>query len=65
MSISQEAEMSKHGSLDALKKAFEEGYNAFKVYPIPDNPYSKNSLTYKEWIRGHDRGYFENQKVAK
>lgn len=51
-------------SLSILKKAFNEGFEAFQVYPIPNNPYQKDSLPSKEWIRGYNRGYFEAKKKA-
>lgn len=56
--------------LTAIKEAFDCGFNAFcRVEPnergfmnVPPNPYRKDSLTYKEWIRGYNRAHWENSK---
>lgn len=58
------------GSLDVLKRAFEEGYQAFKtvvqndkgLYNNPHNTYPKNSLPFKEFERGYNRGHWEQQR---
>lgn len=62
--------MAKQEGLTAIKRAFDEGFNSFcRVEPNergfmvnPANPYKKDSLTYKEWIRGYNRAHFENSK---
>lgn len=62
-----------NGSIDVLKKAFDEGYKAFNTDPFEEhwiymksvNPYSSKSLLFKEWERGYNRGYFEQQKANK
>lgn len=46
--------------LSILKIAFDKGYEGFKI--DAPNPYQNNSLPYKEYIRGYNRGYFEQQK---
>lgn len=64
--------MSNSASLSALKKAFDDGYNAFfKVeknekgfWYNGENPYYKDSLLAKEFERGSNRGYWEQQKKA-
>jgi hypothetical protein len=56
-------------SLEALKRAFDQGYNAFLVVEKnergytnnPPNPYHKDGLLHKEWQRGFDRGFWEAQ----
>jgi len=50
--------------IQVLKDAFDKGFNSFQVYPNTDNPYPKDSLPYKEFIRGWNRGYWENSKKA-
>lgn len=58
------------GSLDVLKKAFAEGYEAFQtVKPNakgfmqnPSNTYPPKSLPFKEWERGFNMAYFNSQK---
>lgn len=57
-------------SLDILKKAFNDGYEAFQtvvqndkgIYNNPHNPYTKNSLPWKEFERGYNWAYSENLK---
>ena len=57
-----------------LKDAFDAGYAAFSVYDDtrgpdgrmkgwPLNPYYKNSLAFKDWERGFNAAYFDNQRV--
>lgn len=65
--------MANDNSLQALKTAFDAGYNAFfkaelnerGFFVNPSNPYPDKGLLYKEWIRGFNRGYFEQQKKTK
>lgn len=60
------------GSLDALKKAFSEGFEAFnkveqndrRYWVNPPNPYPSKALTHKEWMRGYDRAFWEQQRKA-
>lgn len=67
------AQHQQNSSLDVLKKAFNEGYEAFKVviqnskgfYNNPSNPYQPKSLLFKDWERGFQRGYWEQQKANK
>lgn len=57
-------------SLDILKKAFNDGYEAFQTvaqndkgyYNNPHNTYTKNSLPWKEFERGYNFAYSENKK---
>lgn len=55
------------GALSAIKKAFDEGYKGFfvcdevKKMPIA-NPYPLKSVLAREWQRGFDRGFWEQQK---
>lgn len=65
--------MANDQSLDALKRVFNEGFEAFNtvvqndkgIYNNPVNPYSPKSLLHKEWERGFNRSYFEQQKNNK
>lgn len=62
--------MANNNSIDILKKAFNDGYEAFKVvvqndkgvYQNPTNSYQKGSLPFKEWQRGYDRAFTDNQR---
>lgn len=64
--------MANETSVKALKEAFDAGFNAFcRTEPNvrgfqtnPPNPYNKNSLIYKEFERGFNRAYWENNKKA-
>lgn len=44
--------------------AFEMGYKAFFKGTF-DSPYKEGTVLLKEWIRGFDRGYFDNLKALK
>lgn len=59
--------------IQVLKDAFDKGYNAFFTVEKNDkgfwyntpNPYPKDSLPFKEFIRGFNRGYWEQEKKNK
>ena len=59
-----------NSSLAVLKEAFSAGYEAFQtvvqnekgVYNNPHNTYTKGSLPYKEWQRGYDWAFSEQQR---
>lgn len=62
--------MAENNSLSILKEAFNAGYEAFQtvvqnekgIYNNPHNTYMKGSLPYKEFERGYNCGFTENQK---
>lgn len=53
-----------------LKEAVQKGFDAFFTveknergfYVNPVNPYPKGSLPSKEWERGYNRGFTDNQR---
>lgn len=55
---------------DILKEAFQAGVDAFHtvvandkgIYNNPHNTYQKNSLPFKEFERGFNRAYTDQQK---
>lgn len=61
--------MANPGSIDALKKAFNDGFEAFnkveqneRGYWInPPNPHPPKSLLFKEWQRGMDKAFWIQQ----
>lgn len=64
---------SNEASLDVLKKAFNEGFEAFSkvvqnekgFYNNPSNTYPPKGLPYKEWQRGFNRAFIEQQQANK
>lgn len=56
--------------VDNLKAAYQKGYESFFVveknergfYINPPNPFIKGTLTYKEYIRGYNKGFTDNKE---
>lgn len=65
--------MSKETALSSLKQAFDEGFKAFQCIVAnesgycnnPPNPYRERTLVHKEFERGFNTAYLEQQKVNK
>ena len=51
----------RRGQWPPLKIQFEEGQRAFYIGKLK-NPYSINNIRNKEWERGFNSAYFDNQK---
>ena len=45
-------------------KPYDKGYTAFS-YGDFTNPYKKDTFEYKEWERGFNAAYFNNQQALK